>query len=106
MAARPSRPGTSTAPVPFLASPFQIAPVGIEPTNRSLPLPAAMPSGWNPLGNGMVAGALPPRSRLSLPDLAATAVGTSSAASSPRTTRWILPRENMARGYGRDVTSG
>ena len=60
MAARPSRPGTSTLPVPFLASPFQIAPVGMEPTYRSRPLPAAMPSGWKPLGNGIVAGDLPP----------------------------------------------
>ena len=56
IAARPSRPGTSTSPWPVLASPFQTAPVGIEPTYREVPRPAAIPSGCQPSGRRMVSG--------------------------------------------------
>ena len=38
----PGRPGTSTSPSPVLASAFQMAPVGIDPTYREVPRPLAI----------------------------------------------------------------
>src|SRR5215213_10749292 len=52
----PGRPGTSTPPSPVRASAFQTAPVGIDPTYREVPRPAAIPSGCQPSGRGMVSG--------------------------------------------------
>jgi hypothetical protein len=77
----PGCPGTSTSPCPVLASAFQTAPVGIEPTYSEVPRPAAMPSGCQPSGRGMVPGKL---ARLVAPAVAGSRATTAMSSGTSR----------------------